>query len=65
MPQPDILKQALKEALSEVLLEQRELFQDLFVEALEDLAFAEAIREGLQTERVGEAEIFEILAGSA
>jgi len=65
MPQPDILKQALKEALSEVLLEQRELFQDLFVEALEDLAFAEAIREGLRTERVGEAEIFEILAGSA
>jgi hypothetical protein len=63
MPQPDTLKQTLKEALSEVLLEQRELFQDIFAEALEDLALAEAIREGLQSERVEEAEIMEILAG--
>jgi len=60
---PDALKQALKEALSETLSEQRDLFRDIFEEVLEDFAFAGAIREGQETDRVSRDEIFDMLEG--
>ena len=47
------LKALLKEALIEVLQEQRELFTALLLEALEDLALIRAIQEG---ERSGVAD---------
>lgn len=60
-PNSDELKQMFKEALTETLHEQRELLHEIFAEALEDLALAEAIREGRQTERVERDEVFDIL----
>ena len=57
------LKRALKEALVEVLQEQRTLFHEVFAEVLEDLALAEAIREGQQTPTASRAEVFRAVRG--
>ena len=62
-PKNEELKQALKEAITETLHEQREWLHEVFAEVLEDFALAEAIREGRQMERVGREEIFDILDG--
>ena len=67
MAQPGIphetLKQAMKDALAETLSEQRDLFREVFIEALEDLALIEAVEEGRQTEKVDRAEVFAVLEG--
>jgi hypothetical protein len=60
----DNLKEALKEALSETLHEERALLREAFVGALEDLALAEAIREGRESERVDRSTIFSLLGQS-
>ncbi|MGH8478854.1 MAG: hypothetical protein ACREXK_04560 [Gammaproteobacteria bacterium] len=54
-------KKLFKEALTETLQEQRELLHDVFAEVLEDIALAEAIREGQRTEQVAREEIFKSL----
>ncbi|WP_089730077.1 hypothetical protein [Candidatus Thiosymbion oneisti] len=59
----DALKKLFKEALTEMLQEQRELLHDVFVEVLGDMTLAETIREGQQTEKVSREAIFEILEG--
>jgi DNA gyrase/topoisomerase IV subunit B len=64
-PKSEAMKQALKEALAETLHEQRGLLHEVFAEVLEDFAFAEAIREGRQTERVERDEVFDVLEGRA
>ncbi len=61
----DALKEAFKEAFTETLHEQRTLLREVFAEVLEDFAFAEAIREGQQTERVKRNEIFGLLEDQA
>ncbi len=61
----EAMKQALKEVLAETLHEQRQLLHEVFAEVLEDFAFAEAIREGRQTERVERDEVFDVLEGRA
>ncbi len=43
----------------------RGLLHEVFAEVLEDFAFAEAIREGSQTELVERDEVFEVLEGRA
>ncbi|WP_129676947.1 hypothetical protein [Candidatus Chloroploca sp. Khr17] len=55
------LKALLKEALVEVLEQRREWFSALMVEALEDSAFVQAIKEGEATEIVSREEIFALL----
>jgi hypothetical protein len=55
------MKEALKEALAETLQEHRELLHDVFVDALEDVAFAEAIREGRETKIASRSEIMRML----
>lgn len=55
------LKELLKLALTEVLQEQRELFAEVVLEVLEDVALAKAIKEGEETELVNRDAIFEIL----
>ena len=65
MPDGDALKEAFKEALAETLHKQRGLLREDFVEELEDFAFAEAIREGQQTERIERGAIFELLEDQA
>jgi hypothetical protein len=64
-PKNEAMKQALKEALAETLHEQRGLLHEVFAEVLEDFAFAEAIREGRQTERVERDEVFDVLESRA
>lgn len=57
----DDIKRLLKDALSELLLEHREEFQDLMVEALEDLAMIKAIHEGEDTPIVDQKAIYRLL----
>ncbi len=57
----EALKAALKEALVETLHEQRGLLHEVFTEDLEDIALAEAVREGKQTDRVEREEVFSVL----
>jgi len=64
-PKNEELKQAFKEALAEALHEQRDLLHEVFAEVLEDFAFAEAIRDGRQTECVERDEVFDVLEGRA
>ena len=59
----DTLKQAIKEALTETFAEERDLFREVVVEALEDFALAEAIEEGQQTEKVSRERILDTLEG--
>ncbi len=58
-------KQALKEAISETLHENRELLLEIFAEALEDFALAEAIREGQFPEMNPHEEVFSLFRGKA
>ncbi len=55
------LKALLKEALVEVLEQRREWFSTLVVEALEDIALVQAIKEGETSEIVSRDEIFDLL----
>lgn len=59
------IKQLMKEALVEALQEQKGVFHDLIVEAIEDIALTNAIRQGAKTESVSRNEIFDILKGQA
>ena len=55
------IKNLLKAAILEIFQERRDLFQDLIVEALEDIALVKAIDEGKDSEPVSREAIFEIL----
>ena len=57
---PDF-KQLLKEALAETLREQRDLLHEVFAEVIEDMALAEAIRQGRETEPVSRDSILRVL----
>ncbi len=52
------LKELLKTTLIEILQEQKEVFTDIIVEAMEDIALVKAIEEGENTETVNLKEIF-------
>ncbi|MCC7280267.1 MAG: hypothetical protein IT487_18380 [Chromatiaceae bacterium] len=55
------LKQTFKQALVEVLHEEHDVLRDVFAEAIEDLALAEAIRAGQDSELVTRGAVFEVL----
>ena len=59
------LKATIREALAEVLHEQRAYLHEVVAEVLEDFALAEAIRQGRKTKLVSREEIFEILRGKS
>ncbi len=61
----DKLKQLLREALIEAIEEKRDLFYDLIVDAVEDIATVRAIQEGEDTETISKQEVFNILEGQA
>lgn len=44
------LKELLKTAIVDILQEQKEVFTDIIVEAMEDIALVKAIEEGEKTE---------------
>jgi hypothetical protein len=58
-------KALLKEVLTELLEEERDLFFEVMLEAIEEIGLANAIREGRQNEFVSEEQILAILRGRA
>ncbi|MCJ8501035.1 hypothetical protein [Desulfatitalea alkaliphila] len=58
------IKQLMKEAFIEALQEQKGVLHDLVVEAVEDIALENAIRQGEDSPSVSRKEIFDILEGS-
>jgi hypothetical protein len=56
------IKELLKLAIVEILQEQKEVFTDMLVEAMEDIALVKAIEEGENTEVVSREAIFDILS---
>jgi hypothetical protein len=59
------IKDLLKQAILELLEERQDIFRQLVVEAMEDLALINAIKEGEATETVSRDEILQILEGVA
>lgn len=55
------LKDLIKTALIDVLENRRDLIQAIIEETLEDQAFSQAIKEGMASETVSRAEVFEVL----
>jgi hypothetical protein len=58
------LKEVVKAALVEVLLEQREVFVEVLTEVMEEVGLARAIDAGRNTQVVGRDAIFKILGSS-
>jgi hypothetical protein len=58
---PDLLKETLKNAIVELLQENRAEVTDLLTEIIEDLAMERAIEEGKTTELVSREDIFKLL----
>jgi hypothetical protein len=56
------LKELLKTTLIEILQEQKEVFTDIIVEAMEDIALAKAIEEGENTKNASREDIFKLLS---
>ena len=56
-------KSLVKSALVEALKEHRDLVQEIVEEAMEDIALAHAIEQGLGGESVSRDEVFAILEG--
>ena len=52
------LKKVFKQAFAELLQERRDLLYDVFTEILEDIALANAIKEGEETEIVSREQVF-------
>jgi len=63
MIEEEKLKELLKSALVEALGEHRDWVQDIVEEALEDIAMARAINQGLHSESVSREEVFAIMDG--
>jgi len=59
------IKDLFKQAMLELFQERRDLLYDLFAEVMEDVALANAIREGESTETVSRVEVFQILEGAS
>ncbi len=58
-------KELLKEVIIDLIKEKRDLFYEIILEALEEVALANAIKEGRQNKFVNEDRIFAILEGQA
>lgn len=54
------LKEVFKQAIVEVLQERRDLLCDVLIELLEDIALANAIKEGEETEIVPRQQVFQL-----
>ena len=52
------LKEALKQAMVELLQERKDLFYDLVEEIVEDMGLLRAIKEGETTEAAGREEVY-------
>lgn len=54
-------KELLKQAIKELMIENPELFSTVFVEAIEEIGLAKAIKVGRQEDFVSENDILELL----
>ncbi len=57
----DEIKALFKQVIREMLQERNELLYEALAEVFEDIALAEAIREGEQSAQVSRDEVFKIL----
>jgi len=57
------IKNLFKQAIIEAIEEKKDVVQDLFMEAMEDIAMVRAIEEGESSDNVSRDEIFDILSG--
>ena len=55
------LKDLVKAAVAEALVEQRTLVKEIVEEAIEEIALARAIDDGLKTKPVTRDEVFQVL----
>ena len=55
----------LRQAVADALDDRRDLLHDVVAEVIEDVALAEAVRQGRETERATRAEVFAALDGAA
>ena len=62
--QEEQIKNLVKEAILELVGEQREVLYDALAEVIEDLALAQAIQEGKPTETASRAEVLKVLEGT-
>ena len=60
---PELIKKSFKDALIEVLHEERDALREVLAEVVEDSALADAIREGQDSEPVDRDAVFRILEG--
>ena len=60
---PEMIKKTFKDALVEVLHEERDALREVLAEVVEDSALADAIREGQGSEAVDRDAVFRILEG--
>lgn len=56
-------KELLAQVISEMLVKRRDVFQEIIVEALEEIGIGNAIAEGRKNDFVSEDRIFDILEG--
>jgi hypothetical protein len=56
-------KEMLTEIMVEIIKTRKDLFYDIILEALEEIALANAIKEGRQDDFVSEEKIFALLDG--
>lgn len=57
------LKNSVKEAIVELIHEDPAIFQDMIVEALEDMALLRAMKEGRKTKLVPREKLSDLLKG--
>jgi len=55
------IKELFKQAVLEVFQEQKDVFSDLLMEVVEDLALINAIKEGEASEMVSREDVFQLL----
>ncbi len=60
----DKTKELLAEVISEMLIKKRDVFQEIILEALEEIGIGNAIIEGRKSEFANEERIFDIIEGS-
>jgi hypothetical protein len=57
----DQLRDLVKAAMAEALVEQRALLREIIEEVIEDIAMSRAIDEGMKTPPVSREEVFAVL----
>ena len=61
----DDLRRLLRQAVADALDDRRDLLHEVVAEVVEDVAFAEAVRQGRKTDRADRTDVFAVLDGDA